>query len=669
MLKLIRHDDGFTILMHGRPLLSHFTATPLLFLGKGEGQYRMRHGSFKIKERLQIRKEALGIYRIIEKAEGVIIIEGERIVISLTPVAERLEMAFKALDDNLNRFWIRLAAIPGEFIYGGGEQFSNVNLKGKTIPIWCQEQGVGRGRDLITFLAELTHGSGGNWHTTYFPQPTFISSENRYYHVQGSAYMEVSFTKTGHEIHCWEMPGKIIVGQQTDPPALMEDLTELLGRQPALPDWVNDGVWLGIQGGCEVVRAKLEDARKAGVLVAALWCQDWPGIRMTSFGKQLMWDWRFSEQLYPDLPEFIEKLKEEGLHFLGYINPFLALEGELYKTARAEGYLIRKINGEEYHVTITDFPVALLDLTNPEAVAWIKRVIKENIISLGFSGWMADFGEYLPVDAQLFSGESSEKFHNCYPVEWARINYEAIIEEGREKDLTFFSRAGYSGTSRYAPLVWAGDQLVNWSMNDGLASVIPAAISMGLCGIGHFHSDIGGYTTVAWIKRSKELFMRWAELAAFSAVMRTHEGNRPGANWQFNSDRETLNHFARMSRVHVLLKPYIREALETYQKQGLPLLRHPWLHYPQDRNVLPLKYQYLFGRDLMVAPVYRKGRKTHRLYLPEDKWVHLWSGGIYSGGRVRVKTPLGEPAVFFRAESKWRELFETIGSATPSGDI
>jgi len=669
LLTLNKLEEGFELLWEGRLLAGHSSKSPLLFVGCGEGNFRMRHGSFKIKDNLKTKKEALGSYQLHQDLNGAITIKGDLAEIHFAPNGKRLEISFKVADQNLNRFWLTLPAFPGEYIYGGGEQFSVTNLMGRTLPVWCREQGVGRGRDLITFLAELTHGSGGAWHTTYFPQPTFVSSTNRYYHLDSSAYMECSFTAKGHQIHCWEVPQKIIVGQADNPPDLLEDLSDLLGRQPTLPEWAHNGVWLGIQGGREVVKSKLDDARSAGVEVAALWCQDWPGIRMTSFGKQLMWDWHYSKELYPDLSGFISELNAEGLQFLGYINPFLALEGELYKTAQAEGYLVREPGGGEYHITITDFPVALLDLTNPAAVEWIKQVIKENMIKVGQAGWMADFGEYLPTDALLHSGESAELYHNRYPAEWARVNREAIAEAGREADITFFSRAGYSGSSKQAPLIWAGDQLVNWSLDDGLASVIPAAISMGLCGIGQFHSDIGGYTTVGWIKRSKELFMRWAELSAFSAVMRTHEGNRPDANWQFNSDQETLAHFARMSKVHVKLKPYLRAMLDEYQKKGLPLLRHLWLHYPQDRNVLPLKYQYLCGRDLLVAPVYRRGCNNLGFYLPEDHWIHLWSGQTYSSGRQQVETPLGEPAVFYRAESPWGSLFAEIGAAHRAGKL
>jgi len=95
------------------------------------------------------------------------------------------------------------------------------------------------------------------------------------------------------------------------------------------------------------------------------------------------------------------------------------------------------------------------------AVEWIKQVIKENMIKVGQAGWMADFGEYLPTDALLHSGESAELYHNRYPAEWARVNHEAIAEAGREADITFFSRAGYSGSSKQAYVVSGSSILIS----------------------------------------------------------------------------------------------------------------------------------------------------------------------------------------------------------------
>jgi alpha-glucosidase len=207
--------------------------------------------------------------------------------------------------------------------------------------------------------------------------------------------------------------------------------------------------------------------------------QDWVGKRITWFGKQLFWDWRYSQELYPDLPALIKELSHKNIKFLGYINCFLTTDGDLYKEASQKGYLVKDKTGAVRHIVTTAFPAGVIDLTNPQACRWIKDVIKKNMIDLGLNGWMADFGEYLETDTQLYSGESAELFHNTYSVQWAKVNYEAIKEAGKLVILYFFTRAGYTGTSQYSLLIWAGDQLVNWSKNDGLASVIPAGISSG----------------------------------------------------------------------------------------------------------------------------------------------------------------------------------------------
>ena len=319
-----------------------------------------------------------------------------------------------------------------------------------------------------------------------------------------------------------------------------------------------------------------------------------------------------------------------------------------------------KHSGEVYLEDFGEFHAGMLDFTNPAAAEWYRNVIKKEMIDLGLSGWMADFGEALPPDAKLHSGENAELVHNHYPALWAKANHDAVKDAGRQDDIVYFMRAGYTGSSRYASSIWAGDQLVNWSLDDGLATVIPAGLSLGMCGIGYFHSDIGGYTTVAWIKRTKELFMRWTEHAAFTQTMRTHEGNRPGSNWQFNSDAETLAHFARMTRIYAALRDYHQHLSNEYVATGLPPMRHPYIHFENDPVLHTLKYQYLYGRELLVAPVYRKGARKQKVYLPDDLWIHLWTGKAYPKGWHTVEAPLGKPPVFYRNGSDFSVLFQKI---------
>ncbi len=665
MLHVSAQEHCFSVSWKNRVVLSHSPQNPCVTIGEGEGRYRERHGSFKIKN-IWVRNRVLRKFEVKEMSLKRFVVVFEN---TLTMVAEsiedRLELRFTAYERALNRLNLTLCANAEENIYGCGEQFSHLNLKGRKVPIWCEEQGIGRGRDLISLLAEIFYGAAGRWYTTYFPQPSFVSSARYFVHSHGTAYCEFNFKRgKHHQLFFWEIPERITIDSCQSLPQTVSSLSALLGRQPKLPEWAYTGAWLGIQGGIDVVKERLQKTLNAGAPVTAIWAQDWEGVRVTPFGRQLWWNWEADTARYPNLLGTTQELRAKGIRFLGYINPFLATEKNLHAEASAKNLLISKPDGTNAHALVTSFPAAMLDLTNSETRTWIKGIIKTNLIDDGLSGWMADFGEWAPPQGvKLASGANPEHHHNAYPVEWARLNYEAIVEAGKEYENVFFVRAGYSGTSRWAPIVWAGDQLVNWSLDDGLATVIPAALSLGYCGVGVSHSDIGGYTTVAWVKRSKELFQRWAELAAFTPVFRTHEGNRPDANWQFHSDSETLSHFARMAKIHSHIAPYVKVLLNEYQNTGMPLMRHMALHCENDSIAAAQKYQYFYGKDLLVAPVYRRGKKEWKVYVPAGRWVHVWSEREFAEGWHTVPAPIGEPPVFWNAESAFAQLFRTIASA------
>ncbi|MBI9097440.1 MAG: alpha-glucosidase [Spirochaetaceae bacterium] len=662
MIKLLRELNGFTIKYKERTIISHSPENPAFYMGSGKGKYKFNYGLFKIKDKLKSLEPCADFEVIGSENKKIVIRFNCGFLLTVSEIDERVHIQPQTDNKKINRFRLILPGSSDEHIYGCGEQYSKLDLKGEKVPIWVQEPGLGRGKNLLTLLAEIKQGYGGNAFTTYFSQPTFVSSDNWYFHSESTAYCECDFReKEKSSLLFWEVPEKIVIGTEDSALNTLSSLSEYLGRQKTPPPWVYDGMWLGLQGGRKVTTEKLNTALEAGIKVSSIWCQDWEGIRMTSFGKQLFWDWKPDEELYPAFKNYMEELAERGIRYLGYINPFLALEGPLYSEAREKNYCVKNKQGKDYYVYITTFPAAMVDLTNPDAVSWIKEVIKRDMIGNGLSGWMADFGEYVPVDAVLHSGINAEIYHNQYAADWAKVNHQAVKEAGKEDEVTFFMRAAFTGSSKDSAMNWNGDQLVNWSFDQGFATVIPGTISMGFTGIGYTHSDLGGYTTVNWLKRSKELFMRWAEHSAFTQVMRTHEGNRPGSNWQFDSDEETLSHLARMTEVYTKLKPYHLQLSIEYQESGIPPVRHPYLHYENDLVLHSLKYQYMYGPDLLVAPVVKKGKRKWKVYLPQDQWIHMWSGKEYTGGWITVDAPIGQQPVFYRKESNHGKLFKEIG--------
>lgn len=665
-LELNTLPGGFTLTYQQRLILRHTPEAACLWVGAGEADIEMFRGNFSIKDRLN-EKIALPDATVNAHAAGWTIRFGRGDAVSATlkiglDEAGRLLLTLQNDDASHNRIWLRLAANPEDHIYGCGEQFSYFDLRGKPFPLWTSEQGVGRNKQtLVTWQADCKENAGGDYYWTFFPQPTFVSTQKYYCHLDNSCYMNFDFSAPDyHELAIWENHTTLRVECAPTYITLLEKLTALLGRQPELPDWVYDGVTLGIQGGTDVCQKKLDTMRNAGVKVNGIWAQDWSGVRMTSFGKRVMWNWRWDSNNYPQLDDRIAQWKQEGVQFLSYINPYVASDRDLCAEAGRLGYLAKQANGDDYLVEFGEFYGGVVDLTNPQAFDWFKNVIKKNMIELGCGGWMADFGEYLPTDTYLHNGVSAEIMHNAWPALWAKCNYEALEETGKLGEILFFMRAGSTGSQKYSTMMWAGDQNVDWSLDDGLASVVPAALSLAMSGHGLHHSDIGGYTTLFDMKRSKELLLRWCDFNAFTPMMRTHEGNRPGDNWQFDSDAETIAHFAHMTTVFTTLKPYIKNAVAQNAKTGLPVMRPLFLHYEDDARAYSLKYQYLFGRDLLVAPVYEEGRDDWTLYLPQDAWINLWTGERCDGGDVTVAAPLGQPPVFYRADSEWASLFSTL---------
>ncbi len=613
-------------------------------IGKGQAEFPMEKGCFLYDDKI-LETQAYA---------GPVHVE------TISPQEKRLTLE---IDPAWNRIWITLPTDARHF-YGGGETFSEWDLAGQRIRVWVAEhQNAKRIEKKMERQAErgidpLYKGPFDEYES-YYAQPTIMMDTKEYIHVDGTSFMAFDFRTPGQITIEMYANAPIYFGSAASFPELSALLTSRLGRQAPLPDWAHDGVILGIQQGPEVIDRKIAQARAQGVPVVGVWSQDWCGCRRTAFGYQVMWNWTYDKDLYPDLPDKIRKWKAEGVRFLGYINPFMAIEKELYQYASAHGYCVKNDKGEDYLVTITTFPAAMIDLTNPEAYAWYKQVIKDNMIGIGMGGWMADFGEYLPVDSVLYSGQDASLLHNEWPAIWARLNREAVRECGKEGEIFFFTRAGFTGTVRESTLMWNGDQHVDWSLDDGLASVIPATLSLAVCGCGLTHSDVGGYTTNEQMNRSKELLMRWEEMNIFSPLMRSHEGNQPTRNVQFDADEELLRHLGACGQVHRALKPYLQALEQENYETGVPVMRPLFYHY-EEEAAFTEKYEYLLGRDLLVAPVITEGADTRDVYLPQDEWIHVWSGRAYTGGTVTVEAPLGQPPVFVRAASWVQDLLQAL---------
>lgn len=661
-------SGGFELRLGSLVVLRHTDLCPAVVIACGQPDVTMVRGNFSISD---APRDLIAPKDWRAEAGAVELLDQGVVAARLAWDGRTLRVA--SASPAQDRIIMRFPAEPGEAVWGGGEQMSYLALGGRRFPMWTSEPGVGRDKSTaLTRLMDAEGMAGGDYWNTNYPQPTFLTSRWLAVHLAETCYSVLDFTDPAqHVVEVWRNSARFEFFAGEGPKALVSQLSERFGRQPELPEWAITGAIVGLKSGASSFD-RLEQFMDAGAAISGLWCEDWAGIRQTGFGRRLFWDWHLgsrSAERFPDLEARIAELAARGIRFLAYVNPYLAVDGELYAEAAAGGHFCLRLDSDEPHlVDFGEFDCGVLDFTREETRAWFaERIIGREMLDRGIAGWMADFGEYLPTDLRLADGSDPMEAHNHYPVQWAEVNARAVASRGKTGEAVFFMRAGFSGVQAHCPLLWAGDQCVDFTRHDGIGTVITAALSAGLVGNAYSHSDCGGYTSLHGNVRTEELLMRWCELAAFAPVMRSHEGNRPDDNLQYDSTPELLACFARWSRVHAHLAPYVRELCAVASQTGLPLQRPLFLEYPADNALFAVQDQYLYGGDLLVAPVIAEGADEREVVLPGDTpWRHCWTGKDFAPGTHRIAAPIGAPPVFYRPGSANAALFAGLAGVLGS---
>jgi alpha-glucosidase (family GH31 glycosyl hydrolase) len=321
-----------------------------------------------------------------------------------------------------------------------------------------------------------------------------------------------------------------------------------------------------------------------------------------------------------------------GLAVTTYFNPMICTDySPVYDEARAKGYLTKNALGQPYEYRYTGssvFLVGQVDFSSAAARAFYGDLLAEAVRN-GYDGWMEDFGEYTPTDSTSSDGTPGPVMHNRYP----RLYHQAAREftQRTRKPLARFNRSGWTGTARYSQIVWNGDPTTDWGF-DGLTSAVRNGLTMGLSGVSTWGSDIGGFFTLSAPQLTPELLMRWIEFGAVSGVMRTQangfalgdRGRRPQI-----TDKDVLPVWRRYSKLRTQLYPYVAAAAREYGRSGLPIMRHLALAFPADAAAAARDDEFMFGPDLLAAPVTAPGAKTKNVYLPAGRWIDLWRAVRY----------------------------------------
>lgn len=607
-------------------------------LRQADADYETLYGSFKIEETdalpwrgvsrfANLRHEGDAVTFDLRDATGIVA------TAELRAAAERhLAVTVTAADPSHNRVSVATDCAPDEHFLGFGGQSFDVDHRGQTVPLWVQEDGIGKAEiDAYIGLWFLE----GRRHSTHTPMPIYVSSRG-YALALDTPYRSIfamcSDDEDAVRIEAWEGEARLHLFAGPSPLEAIERVTAWTGR-PDLPPPHAFAPWIDAIYGEDEVRRVAQKLRAEDVPVSVIWTEDWRGAKPAGDGWVLDEDWEVDRELYPDFEGLAADLHHEGFEFLIYHNSFLDSTVPVYDEAVELGHTIRDESGAPYLFEGVKFhPTTMLDLSSPDAVAWAKQKYRDSL-ELGADGYMADFAEWLPHDAVLASGEDALARHNLYPVDWQRLNRELFAEmqaeDGRER--LFFVRSAYLGSQPLVSVVWAGDQQTDFSRGDGYPSVIPMGIGLGVTGFPYYGHDIGGYMSQGTEPTTRELWFRWVTLGALTPVMRTHHGREALVNWDWESDAASTAHFRRWARLHMQLWPYLYEHARRASATGAPMFRPLALDHPDFEPGWTATDQFLLGDRIVVAPVVEEGATRREVALPPGDFYPLLGGAPASG--------------------------------------
>lgn len=544
--------------------------------------------------------------------------------------------------NGVSRFGMSFGATKSEHYLGFGERSNAVDFKGQDVENW-----VGEGPyQPVEYAAVGT--TVPHWalrerpDATYFPMPWLLSTDGYGVLVENS---EPSYFRLGTDSNkAWSVelsrdvdglanqpadrpsPGMISLRFFAGPrPAdVLKRMSAAIGRQPASAPWFL-GPWVQSKGGDQntIDSLKAADSPTSVGQTYTHYLPCGPGNRSTEVNRT-------------------NRFHGAGMAITTYFNPMICTGyNPLFNSLDASGQITRNTDGDAYTYDYLSYNVGQFDFSNPAARDSYGGLLRDALDD-GYDGWMEDFGEYTPPDSVSHDGTPGMVEHNRYPTEYHCAAHEQTKEYGRPA--LRYVRSGYTGTAPCAPVVWGGDPSTEWDY-DGLRASIRNGISMGLSGVGIWGSDIGGFFSMSSPELSPELLARWVQFGAFSGVMRNQADGLDffGHNRPQILDPDQIDNWRRYAKIRTQLYPYISASADEYRRTGMPMMRALALQYPKDSKALGIDDQYMFGPNLMVAPVTTPGQTAKRVYLPRGLWVDLWrsvsfdkTSGALSLGGVRA---------------------------------
>ncbi|KAF2824039.1 hypothetical protein CC86DRAFT_355465 [Ophiobolus disseminans] len=381
-------------------------------------------------------------------------------------------------------------------------------------------------------------------------------------------------------------------------------------------------------------------------------------------------DWKFDETYWPDPDAMVKELHDLGIELMVSIWPTVDRKSENYAEMLEKGYLIRTERGERIAMTFQGLTVHF-DPTNPAARKYVWGKAKKNYYTKGIKTFWLDEAEpeYSVYDFENYRYHLGPNvaIGNIFPREYSRAFYEGMTEAG-QTNIVNLVRCAWAGSQKYGALVWSGDIASSWS---SFRNQLSAGLSMGLCGLPWWTTDIGGFHGGdPQDHQFRELFVRWFQWGAFCPVMRLHGDREPrqakhgttgGASCRSGADNEVWSYgpevyeiCKKYMQLREELRPYTRRLMQEAHKKGAPVMRTLFYVFPHDEVCWEVETQYMFGDKYLCCPVLEEGRTEMRVYLPRlgagERWKRMGGEEVWDeGGYVSVGCPLEDMPVFVRS--------------------
>lgn len=534
----------------------------------------------------------------------------------------------------------RFEAFEDEKIFGMGQyQEKNMNKKGATLELAHRNSQAS-----VPFMVS-SRGYGFFWNNPAVGTATFATNKTEW-----------------SAVSCKKMDYFITAG---DSPVEIEKQYSLAtGRTPMMPEY-GLGYWqckLRYRNQEELLKVAREHKRRGLPMDA---------IVVDFFHWTRQGDFKFEPRDWPDPEAMVKELKELGIETVVSVWPTIDEQSENFGKMAEEGYLVTADRSNAIHMTWMG-NTTFYDATNPGAQKFVWDRCRENYYEKGIRCFWLDEAEpeYGPYDFdnyRYYEGPALQ-VTNRYPVGYAKGFYDGLKQAG-ETEILSLVRCAWAGSQKYGVLTWSGDI---YSSFRAMREQLQAGLNMGMAGIPWWTSDIGGFLGGnIEDPHFRELLVRWFAWGCFCPVFRMHGERSP---W-YEREEEFINGVRQLTSgqdnevwsfgeenyeilksylfIRESLREYIRECMKKASEEGAPVMRPLFYDFPEDKKAWEVEDAYMFGPDLLVAPVMEEGVESRNVYLPEGaKWTNSYTNEVFEGGQiVRASAPLAVIPVFIKDDA------------------